>query len=112
MRLQHLETVSTLNHPSPAVEAGKRTQVITAATALLKARLVRKTAELNSSSKPSPEAEEVGEEIQTMRSVLAAIQTGPESGGSWDYDVTWIVARKAILLDSIEGWMSLRHPAH
>ncbi|KAL9045095.1 MAG: hypothetical protein Q9214_001821 [Letrouitia sp. 1 TL-2023] len=110
MRLQHLETVSTLSHPSPVVEAGKRIQLIAAATALLKARLVRKTVELNSTSKPSLEAEELDEEIQTMGSVLAAVQSGPEGGGSWDYDVTWIVARKAIFLDSIEGWMSLRHP--
>ncbi|KAL9610246.1 MAG: hypothetical protein Q9167_005042 [Letrouitia subvulpina] len=110
MRLQHLETLSTLNHPSPTVEAGKRTQVITVGTALLKARLARKTAELNSTSKPSLEAEGLAEEIQTMRSVLTAIQSGPESGESWDYDVTWVVARKAIVLDSTEGWMSLRHP--
>ncbi|KAL8837307.1 MAG: hypothetical protein Q9170_002564 [Blastenia crenularia] len=111
MRLVHLETVSTLNHPSPAVEAGKKAAVMSAATALLKARIFRK--ENASASLPSESTETVAltEELRLMKKTLESIEQGEDTNGSWDFDVTWIVARKAIILDDInKGWMTVKKP--
>ncbi|KAL8937919.1 MAG: hypothetical protein Q9216_004181 [Gyalolechia sp. 2 TL-2023] len=114
MRLVHLETVSTLNHPSPAVEAGKKVAVMSAATALLKARIHRKQTALDSLSPSDNETEGLKEELRSMNKTLEAIERGDETNGSsWDFDLTWIIARKAIKLDDVtQGWMTAKKPAH
>ena len=111
MRLMHLETLSTLNHPSPAVDAGKRAAVMSAATALLMARISRKSAELESTSKPGFESEALSKEIQSMEETLKAVERGSDAESSWDFDVTWIVARKAVILDTTKGWMTVKKPS-
>ncbi|KAL8939218.1 MAG: hypothetical protein Q9211_002841 [Gyalolechia sp. 1 TL-2023] len=113
MRLVHLQTVSTLNHPSPAVELGKKAAVMSAATALLKARISRKQGEADSLSNSDSETEGLKEELDAMHRTLEAIERGDETNGSsWDFDVTWIVARKAIILDDVtQGWMTARKPS-
>ncbi|KAL9002006.1 MAG: hypothetical protein Q9188_005046 [Gyalolechia gomerana] len=113
MRLVHLETVSTLNHPSSAVGLGKKTAVISAATALLKARISRKQDEFNSLSNSDSEKKKgLKEELDSMNKTLEAVERGDETNSSsWDFDVTWIVARKAIILDDgNQGWMTAKKP--
>lgn len=111
MRLIHLETLSTLDHPSPAVEAGKKAAVMTAATALLMARMSRKSTELQNLSKSSPEAKRLNEELESMKQTLKAIERNDDTNSSWDFDVTWIVVRKAIHMDTTKGWMTVKKPS-
>ncbi|KAL8727029.1 MAG: hypothetical protein Q9166_006327 [cf. Caloplaca sp. 2 TL-2023] len=111
MRLIHLQTVSTLDHPSSAVEEGKKAAVMSAATALLMARISRKTTELESADVEGREAERLREEVESMNKTLKAIQSGDDTNSSWDFDVTWIVARKAIAIDITKGWMSIKKPS-
>lgn len=114
MRLIHMETVSTLNHPSPAVEAGKKAAVMSAATALLKARIFRKHVEVNSLfDSETKEKDALKDELSAMNKTLEAIERGDDTqNSSWDFDVTWIVARKAIILDdATQGWMTIKKPA-
>lgn len=114
MRLVHLETVSTLHHASPLVEVGKKAAVMSAATALLKARIFRKQGELDSlSDSDSSSIGGLKEELSSMNKTLEAIERGDDANSSsWDFDVTWIVARKAIILDDVnQGWMTAKKPA-
>ncbi|KAI4262734.1 MAG: hypothetical protein L6R42_002093 [Xanthoria sp. 1 TBL-2021] len=110
MRLIHLETVSTFNHPSPAVEMGKKAATMSVATALLKARLHRKSTEAQDSLEPDPRVGKLKEEVEAMKATLEIIQRGEEHS-TWDFDITWIVARKAIVQDTSKGWMTVRRPS-
>ncbi|KAL8946052.1 MAG: hypothetical protein Q9222_007498 [Ikaeria aurantiellina] len=111
MRLVHLETVSTFEHPSPAVQAGKRAAVMSAATALLKARISRQTTELESLSSLNDKTVQL-KELESLNETLAAVERSNDTNSSWDFDVTWIVARKAIILNNITmGWMTAKKNA-
>ncbi|KAI4253280.1 MAG: hypothetical protein LQ352_003777 [Teloschistes flavicans] len=110
MRLIHLETVSTLDHPFPAVGAGKKMAIMSSANVLLMARISRKSGELDGESSASRMAEKLREEIKSMNETLEAIQRGSDMVSSWDFDVTWIVARKAIPVEVKNGWMSVKKP--
>lgn len=110
MRLVHLETVSTYNHPSPAVAAGKKAAIMSAATALLKARLHRKSTELQDSLESDPGVGKLEDEVRAMETTLRAVERWDEES-SWDFDLTWIVARKAIVQDTGKGWMAVRRPS-
>ncbi|KAI4220859.1 MAG: hypothetical protein L6R36_007312 [Xanthoria steineri] len=109
MRLVHLETVSTCNHPSPAVAAGKKAAIMSAATALLKARVHRKSTELQDSLESDPRVGKLKDEVKAMETTFRAVERGNEES-SWDFDLTWIVARKAIVQDTGKGWMAVRRP--
>ncbi|KAL8682521.1 MAG: hypothetical protein Q9186_001468 [Xanthomendoza sp. 1 TL-2023] len=110
MRLIHLETVSTLNHPSPVVEAGKKAAVMSAATALLMARISRKSTELEILAETGNEEDGLRQEIESMNEILEAVRSHENTHSSWDFDLTWIVARKAIGTNVTEGWMSIKKP--
>ncbi|KAL9582653.1 MAG: hypothetical protein Q9212_003175 [Teloschistes hypoglaucus] len=110
MRLIHLETISTLHHPSPAVEAGKKMAVKSSAIALLTARISRKSGELERESTGSGRVEKLREEIKSMNETLEAIKRGDDKDNNWDFDVTWIIARKAIPVDVTQGWMTVKKP--
>ena len=110
MRLLNLETISTFNHPSPTVEAVKKYIIKSASTALLGHSINRTSAELEGNLETDLEINRSREELKLMRSALEAIENSDETS-SWEFDVTWIVARKAIVRDSSMGWMALRRPS-
>ncbi|KAL9598534.1 MAG: hypothetical protein Q9219_004436 [cf. Caloplaca sp. 3 TL-2023] len=92
MRLTHLETISTLGHPSPAVQAAKDAVVMSAAKALLQARMTRKSSVLESLTEQSPEAELLSGEIKSINNILKAIEH----------------ARKAIAQPTARGWVDTK----
>ncbi|KAL8671978.1 MAG: hypothetical protein Q9168_003545 [Polycauliona sp. 1 TL-2023] len=110
MRLLHLETISTFDHPSPTVEAVKKYIIKSASTALLGHSINRRSAELEGNPEADPGTDGLREEMKLMRSALEAIENTDETA-SWEFDLTWIVARKAIVRDSTVGWMKLRRPS-
>ena len=107
MRLVHLETVSTFNHPSLAVEVGKKAAAMSAAVSLLKARVHRKSTLLQDSRVSDPWVGKLKEEVDAT---LETIERGEEDC-TWGLDLTWIVARKAIVQDSSKSWMSVKRPS-
>lgn len=110
MRLIHLEILSMFNHPSSVVEASKMAMTKSVVTTLLKARIYRKSTELEVNPKPDPRAGRLREELEAMNTTLEAIERGEEDSNC-DFDITWIVSRKAILQDTSKGWMTVRRPS-
>ncbi|KAL8960810.1 MAG: hypothetical protein Q9193_002544 [Seirophora villosa] len=110
MRLIHLETVSTFKHPSSTVKAGKKAAATSAAVAFLKARIHRKSTMLKDSRESNPLVRKLEEEVEAVKATLETIERGQEDC-SWDFDLTWIVARKAIVQDSSKPWMNVKMPS-
>ena len=112
MRIKHLETVSTLNHPSPAVAAVKNMVVISAASNLLESSISRKKAAATDPSTSNMEAKELAKEIESLNELMDAIKRGDgDACNNWNFELTWIVARKAIVVDEKEAWMSIKNPS-
>jgi len=109
MRLTHLEMVSTLDHASPMVQAGKKAAVISAATVLLESSISRKKAAAPSSPASTLDAQVSSEEIESMEELLEAIKSGNAVNNEWNFEVMWIVARKALVMKNEEAWMSIKH---
>jgi len=109
MRLTHLEMISTLNHPSPIVQAGKKAGVISAATVLLESSISRKKAATLSFSASTVDAQMLCKEIKSMEELLEAVKSGEAVSKDWNLELMWLVARKAIVLKNDEAWMSIKY---
>ena len=110
MRILHLETVSTLNHPSPLAAAGKKKYLTSAGTAIYNSGISRRKAKLAEPSTSNFEAEKLIEEINSLTGWVEQINRG-EIDFDWDFEITWIVARKAIVMDEKESWMPIKYPS-
>ena len=111
MRIKHLETVSAHNHPSPTVAAGKKLLILSVATTLLQSSITRKKAMVAEPQLSSLEKEKLVKELESIGELLQAIKCGEgEACGNWDFELTWIVARKAMIIDEKEAWMSRKYP--
>ncbi|MCJ1404061.1 hypothetical protein MMC11_007286 [Xylographa trunciseda] len=111
-RIMNLETVSTRNHSSPAIARGKKAGIQTAAVALLQAGVNRRKALVENSSLPKSEAEKLAKEKQEIEELIDAVKRGDnEVSDNWDMEMTWIVARKAIIVNEGEAWMSAKYPS-
>ncbi|KAF2230138.1 hypothetical protein EV356DRAFT_536694 [Viridothelium virens] len=111
MRLKQIETVSTATHPDPIVAAGKKMGVISAATVLLESSIQRKRSKAAQDSTPSSEKEQLERDVQAMSNLMEAIKCGEDDAvNNWDFEMTWIVARKAIPLSTSEPWMAIKYP--
>ena len=112
VRIMHLETISTLNHPSRAVQAGKNQIVLGVAVRLLEAALSRRHTLLLANQQLSSDADAQGLEKEVgeiERLVEVWRQGGDHVGSSWDCAMTSIVARKAILVDERGAWMTPKY---
>lgn len=109
MRLTHLEMISTLIHPSPIVQAGKKAGVISAATVLLESSISRKKAATLSFSASTVDAQMLCKEIKSMEELLEAVKSGEAVSKDWNLELMWLVARKAIVLKNDEAWMSIKY---
>ncbi|KAL8989848.1 MAG: hypothetical protein Q9169_008266, partial [Polycauliona sp. 2 TL-2023] len=106
MRLQHFETPATLNHPSPIVLAGKQNAAKSIVILSLQATMIGKSTKLETSRGTDLETEGLKEDLEDMKSTLRTIVN--DEAGRWNFDLTWIVARKAIVQDTSMDWMTLR----
>ncbi|KAI9694168.1 MAG: hypothetical protein M1822_003439 [Bathelium mastoideum] len=108
MRIRYLETVSTADHADPQIAVGKKFAVISAATVLLESSINRnkKAAE----NMTGAEKEKLEKDVQAMTGLMEAIKQGEgDAINNWDFEMTWIVARKAIVLDEGEPWMTRKY---
>lgn len=112
MRITQLETVSTRTHSSPAVAAGKKPAIFSAAVVLLQESALRRKRIVADVSTPSCESEKLLIEIEEIEKLIEAIKCGEDQAcNNWEIELTWIIARKALLVNNGDGWMSAKHPA-
>ena len=108
VRIMHLETISTVNHPSSAVEAGKKHIVLGVAVRLLEAAVSRRQTLLaNEQLSDSDDTQRLEEEVGEIKRLLDAWSQGGDPASSrWDLAMTSIIARKALLVNEHEAWMT------
>ena len=112
MRISQVQTVSTVKHPSPEVAAIKKTGILQAAVVLLEASLSRRKMIVADPQTSKIEKEKEVEEIESITKLIAVIKRGEDHAFNiWDMEMTWIVARKSIILGVRDAWMSMKYPA-
>ncbi|KAF2238545.1 hypothetical protein EV356DRAFT_505849 [Viridothelium virens] len=111
MRIRRLETVSTAHIQSAVVIAGKRHVITGAALTLLEPSMRRKRAAAAASSIPSSEKEQLDEDAQEIADLIDAIKREESDAvDNWNFEMTWIIARKAIVMGKTEAWMAIKYP--
>ena len=111
VRIMHLETISTMNHPSSAVEAGKKQLVLGVAAQLLQAAISRRQTLLLANKQLSDsDTQRLEAEVGELNRLVDAWQRGGDPASSrWDLAMTSIIARKARLVDEREAWMTPKY---
>ena len=110
MRITQLETISSLNHPSPTVAASKKQGILSAAVALLEASASRRKVTLANPLTSRIEAEKLATEMESITELIAAIKRGEDHAcNNWEMEMSIIVARKAIIVDENGPWMSTKY---
>lgn len=103
MRLTHLEIFETLNYFSPIIQASKKAIAVPVAIVLLVSRTSREKTATPNSSTSILDAQISREEIQAMQELLEAVKIGSVVNHDWNFELMWIVARKAIVLKNNEA---------
>ena len=101
MRILHLDTFSTVDHPSPVIQAGKTQKIMAPAVQLLQAGICRR-------------------ETRAAQMYFALGSKGARRGypkmldvwsqgtdpacKDWDYAMTSIVASKALVVNKYHAW--------
>lgn len=110
MRITQLQTISSHNHLSPTVAATKKSGILSVAIVLLEASLSRKKAMAADSLTSSQEVEKLDKDVTSISELIEAIKRGEDHAcNNWDMEMTWIVARKAIIVDDNGSWMSAKY---
>ena len=110
VRIIHLETISTMDHPSRAVEAGKKQEIMGAAVVLLRAGVSRRQMLLAEAQCSVSQAQKLEEEIEEMKRLVEAWKQGGDPAcNRWDFTMTSIIARKALLINEHEAWMTAKY---
>ena len=111
MRIIHLETNSSQDHPSPAVTAMKKPGILSVAVLMLETRAARIKAMIADPATLSLQAEKLEKDIESITRLVEAIKRGEDDAcNNWDMEMTWIVARKAAMVKENGSWMSIKYP--
>ena len=107
MQILHLDTFSTVDHPSPVVQAGKTQKNMAPAVQLLQAGIYRRETRAAQVHISSLEAKQLEEDIQALRQLLDVWNQGTHPAcNDWDYAMTAIVVRKALVVYEHHAWMT------
>lgn len=110
VRIMHLETISTMGHPSQVVEAGKKQEIMGAAVQLLQAGVSRRQTLVAEARCSSSQAQKLKDEAEEMKRLIEAWKQGGDPAcNRWEYTMTSIVARKALLIKEHETWMTPKY---
>ena len=108
-RILSLETISTHNHPSSKVQAEKDTVGLAINRQLLLSGATRMRELSRSTDTMEGGKDALIQAADTNEDLAAAIKTATDDrDATWNADMTWLVARKAIIVPLSEDWMSLR----
>lgn len=108
MRILHLDTISTMNHPSPVVQAGKKQAIKATAVELLQAGITRRTR--SASQVQEVEPQKLNEDVEVMTRLLDAWNQGEDPAcNEWNFAMTSMVARKALVIDKHQAWMLAKY---
>jgi SAM-dependent methyltransferase len=122
LRVMQLQTISTENHPDTIVRQNTSAVITTTIVALLRSGVERRKA-MVAQGRDRGEVEANGEmkameKMKEMEKFANAFGTGKSedlAASVWNCEMTWIVARKAIIMGRGEDWMSARYgnyPTH
>ncbi|MCJ1433647.1 hypothetical protein MMC27_003011 [Xylographa pallens] len=112
MRIINLETVCTRNHSSRAIARGKKAGILGAMVVLLQAGVIRRKALVENSSLHRSKVKKLAKGKQETAELIEAIKrSDPQFSDNWDMEMTWIVARKSIIVNEGEAWMSVKYPS-
>ena len=109
LRLCSLETISTSHHPSPKVQAEKDAVGLAINTQLLlsgAARMRGLMQQAQTTEDKKIELAKCAQENEDLAEAIKAITN--QDSTTWNADLTWIVARKAIVAPLDEDWMKAR----
>ena len=98
MRIHHLETLTTSNHPSSLVHAQKNQQIKSVFVAFLQAGILRRrTLAAQHTQISSEKIRELTKDVEEMEKLLAAWMNGDSPAcDEWNVTTTWIIARKTV----------------
>ncbi len=112
MRITQLQTISSRNHPSPAVAASRKLEILSVAVVMLEASISRRKAIIADPATSSLQVDKLVKEIESMTEQVKAIKMDEGiASNDWDMEMTLIIARKAVTVNENEPWMSLKYPA-
>ncbi|KAF4626945.1 hypothetical protein G7Y89_g11215 [Cudoniella acicularis] len=108
LRIMQLQTISTQDHPEAVVRENTSAIIKKATSALLRSGVERRRA--IAAHAGSSEAEEELKTAQDMSDFADSFETGNDDPGTsvWNCELTWVVARKAVIKEDSEDWMSAR----
>ena len=99
-----------MNHASPAVEAGKKQEIMGAAVQLLQAGISRRQGLVAQAQVSGSEVQKLEVELEEMKRLVEAWKQGGDPAcNEWDYTMTSITARKALVLNVHEAWMTAKY---
>ena len=110
LRLTQVQSIPTENHPNPLVREYTDAGFKKTTMAILRSGAARRKAVAGSSQSEDADGElKIAAE---MSQFADALESGTEDPGTstWNKELTWIVARKAIFMESSGQWMSARYP--
>lgn len=111
MRVTQLETLSTYNHSSPVVAAGKKPLILSTIVAFLQAGVLRRKMVLADPHTPDSEGETLLQQSREIEELIESFKRGDDQiCENWDFEMTWIVARKCILVSKGDAWMAAKYP--
>ena len=110
VRIMHLETISTMNHPSRVVEGGKKQIIKEATVLLLQAGVSRRQMLVAHQQVSRSEAEKLMMEVDEMKRLVEAWKRGGDQEcNDWDCTMTSIIARKALMVNEQDAWMTAKY---
>ena len=108
-RISSLETISTCNHPSRKVQAEKDAVGLAVNTQLLLSGAARMRDLSRQMETVKGRGDELARAAKRNEDLAAAIKAATDDNvTTWDADLTWIVARKAMIVPLDEDWMGAR----
>ena len=110
LRVLMVDTYSTHKHPSSDIQAYRGAIGFSYYKTLLHSIAVRKRAMAADEQIKSEDKNQLIKEAEENEHLMTAIESEITGIVSWDATLTWIVARKAIIVDRDQDWMSANHP--
>lgn len=111
LRVLIIDTYSTHKHPSPDIQVLKGATGFSAHKEILRAIAVRKRAMAADAEIKFKDNNQLIKEADENEKLAEAVESEISGGAvSWDATLTWIVARKAIIVDRDQDWMTAIHP--